>query len=104
MLVNKAQLIDAMVESSDLTKAVAGQALDAFIGSVSKALASGESVVLVNFGNFSVKSRAARTGRNPKTGQPIQIAASLIPTFKAGKLLKDAVAMPAEEVKEEEIA
>jgi DNA-binding protein HU-beta len=97
MLVNKAQLIDAIAESSDLTKSMAGQALDAFIGSVTKALAAGDSVALVGFGTFSVKSRAARTGRNPKTGEPIQIAEAVIPSFKAGKLLKDAVALVAEE-------
>ena len=89
---NKAQLIDAIVESSDLTKSMAGQALDAFISSVTKALAGGDSVALVGFGTFSVKSRAARTGRNPKTGEPIQIAEATIPNFKAGKILKDAVA------------
>jgi DNA-binding protein HU-beta len=103
--VNKAQLIDAIVESSDLTKSMAGQALDAFIASVTKALAAGESVALVGFGNFSVKSRAARTGRNPKTGAPIQIAEAVIPIFKAGKILKDAVAQgSAAQVAEEALA
>ena len=92
---NKAQLIDAMVENSDLTKSVAAQALDAFIVSVTKALAAGYSVALVGFGTYSVKPRAARTGRNPKTGEPIQIAQAVIPNFKAGKLLKDAVAIGA---------
>jgi DNA-binding protein HU-beta len=89
--VNKAQLIDSIVDASDMTKSMAGQALDAVIASITKALASGDSVALVGFGTFSVKSRAARTGRNPKTGEPIHIAEAVIPNFKAGKLLKDAV-------------
>jgi DNA-binding protein HU-beta len=65
--------------------------LDALVDSVADALKKGDQVVLVGFGTFSVKDRAARTGRNPQTGEPIQIAAARIPSFKAGKALKDAV-------------
>lgn len=88
---NKSELIDAIAESVDISKAAAGRALDAVISSVTGALKNGEQVVLVGFGTFSVKERAARTGRNPQTGDPIEIAAARIPGFKAGKALKDAV-------------
>lgn len=88
---NKSELIDAIAASADLPKAAAGRALDAMIDSVTEALQSGDSVVLVGFGTFAVKERAARTGRNPQTGKPIDIAAAKIPGFKAGKALKDAV-------------
>jgi DNA-binding protein HU-beta len=89
--VNKSELIDAIAASADIPKAVAGRALDAVIESVTGALKAGDSVVLVGFGTFAVKDRAARTGRNPQTGNPISIAAAKIPGFKAGKALKDAV-------------
>ena len=88
---NKSELIDKVAASADIPKAVAGRALDAVIESITGALAEGDSVVLVGFGTFSVKDRAARTGRNPQTGNPIEIAAAKIPGFKAGKALKDAV-------------
>ncbi|MDP0589666.1 MAG: HU family DNA-binding protein [Candidatus Endonucleobacter bathymodioli] len=88
---NKSELIDAIAASADIPKAGAGRALDAVIASVTAALQAGEQVVLVGFGTFSVKDRAARTGRNPQTGEPIQIAAAKIPSFKAGKALKDSV-------------
>ena len=88
---NKSDLIDAMAASSDLSKAAAGRALDAMTDAITKALQDGDQVALVGFGTFSVKDRAARTGRNPQTGEPIQIAAAKIPGFKAGKSLKDAV-------------
>ncbi len=88
---NKSELIDKVAASADIPKAVAGRALDAVIESITGALQDGESVVLVGFGTFSVKDRAARTGRNPQTGNPIEIAAAKIPGFKAGKALKDAV-------------
>ena len=88
---NKSELIDAIAASADITKAVAGRALDAVIESVTGALKAGDSVVLVGFGTFAVKERAARTGRNPQTGKPISIAAAKIPGFKAGKALKEAV-------------
>jgi len=89
--VNKSELIDKVAASADIPKAVAGRALDAVIESITGALQEGDSVVLVGFGTFSVKDRAARTGRNPQTGNPIEIAAAKIPGFKAGKALKDAV-------------
>ncbi len=89
---NKSELIDAIASKASLSKTDAGQALDAVIASVGEALKSGDTVTLVGFGTFSVKERAARTGRNPKTGAAIQIAASKVPGFKAGKGLKDIVA------------
>ena len=88
---NKSELIDAIAASADIPKASAGRALDAMINTVSTALADGDQVVLVGFGTFSVKERSARTGRNPQTGDPIEIPAAKIPSFKAGKALKDAV-------------
>ncbi|GAB1263218.1 DNA-binding protein HU-beta [Aurantivibrio infirmus] len=88
---NKSELIEAIAASADIPKAAAGRALDAMVDSVADTLKKGDQVVLVGFGTFSVKDRAARTGRNPQTGQPIQIAAARIPSFKAGKALKDAV-------------
>ncbi|MFB0963549.1 MAG: HU family DNA-binding protein [Pseudomonas sp.] len=88
---NKSELIDKVAASADIPKAVAGRALDAVIESITTALQEGDSVVLVGFGTFAVKDRAARTGRNPQTGNPIEIAAAKIPGFKAGKALKDAV-------------
>jgi DNA-binding protein HU-beta len=89
--VNKAELIDSIAASADIPKAAAGRALDAMIDAVEGALKKGDTVALVGFGTFSVKDRAARTGRNPQTGKPIEIAAAKIPSFKAGKALKDAV-------------
>ncbi len=88
---NKSELIDAIAASADIPKAAAGRALDATMAAVTETLTKGESVALVGFGTFSVKERAARTGRNPQTGEPIQIAAATLPTFKPGKALKDAV-------------
>lgn len=88
---NKSELIDAIAESADLSKAAAGRALDAVVESVTGALKDGDSVSLVGFGVFSVKDRAARKGRNPQTGAEIQIKAAKVPSFKAGKALKDAV-------------
>ena len=87
---NKSELIDAIAESADLSKASAGRALDAAVEAITNALKSNDSVSLVGFGTFSVKERAARTGHNPQTGAPIEIAAAKIPSFKAGKALKDA--------------
>ncbi|NDG93194.1 MAG: HU family DNA-binding protein [Gammaproteobacteria bacterium] len=82
---NKQELIDNMAESADISKAAASRALDAMIDSISGALKKGDSLTLVGFGTFSVRSRAARAGRNPKTGETIQIKASKVPAFKAGK-------------------
>ena len=88
---NKSELIDAIAASADIPKAAAGRALDATIEAITGALKSDDQVVLVGFGTFSVKDRAARTGRNPQTGEPIQIKAAKVPGFKPGKALKDAV-------------
>ena len=88
---NKQQLIENIAGSADITKAAAGRALDSVINSITGSLKQGDSIVLVGFGTFSVRNRAARTGRNPQTGQEIQIAAARVPAFKAGKALKDAV-------------
>ncbi len=88
---NKQELIENIAASADITKAAAGRALDSMIESVTGSLKNGDSVVLVGFGTFSVRDRAARIGRNPQTGQEIQIAAARVPAFKAGKALKDAV-------------
>jgi DNA-binding protein HU-beta len=89
--VNKSELIEAVAASADIPKAAAGRAVDAMVEAITGALKADDQVVLVGFGTFSVKERAARTGRNPQTGQPIEIAAAKIPSFKAGKALKDAV-------------
>ncbi|MCK7597448.1 HU family DNA-binding protein [Microbulbifer sp. CAU 1566] len=88
---NKSELIEAIAASADIPKAAAGRALDAMVESITDALKKGDQVALVGFGTFAVKERAARTGRNPRTGDPIEIAAAKIPNFKAGKALKDAV-------------
>ena len=88
---NKSELIEAVAASADLPKAAAGRALDAMVEAITDALKKNDQVVLVGFGTFAVKERAARTGRNPQTGAPINIAAAKIPGFKAGKALKDAV-------------
>ncbi len=88
---NKSELIDAIAANSGLSKADAGRALDGFTDAITSALAGGDSVSMVGFGTFAVKHRAARAGRNPRTGETIQIKASNNPAFKAGKGLKDAV-------------
>lgn len=89
---NKQELINSIAAETGLTKKDSGAALDAFTASVAKSLSKGEPVRLLGFGTFDVKSRAARTGKNPKTGETIKIAASKSPSFKAGKELKDCVA------------
>ncbi len=88
---NKTELIDAVAEGADISKAAATRAVDTVLGSITDTLAKGETVALVGFGTFSVKNRAARTGRNPRTGEAIDIPAAKVPSFKAGKALKDAV-------------
>jgi len=90
-LMNKSELISAIAEKSNLTKADAGRALDATVSAITESLSNGEPVTLIGFGTFEVRDRAARTGRNPRTGEEIQIKASKNAAFKAGKLLKDAV-------------
>ena len=88
---NKSDLIDAIADSADISKAAAGRALDAAVEAVKKALKKGDEVTLVGFGSFYVGKRAARTGRNPRTGATIKIKAAKVPKFRAGKGLKDAV-------------
>ena len=88
---NKTELINAIAEKAGLSKADAKKALDAFVCSVEETLAKGDKLTLVGFGTFEVRERAARTGKNPRTGEKIQIAASKNPVFKAGKALKDAI-------------
>ena len=88
---NKSELVDAVAESAELSKAAASRAVDGFISAVTGALTEGDQVALVGFGTFLVRDRAARTGRNPRTGEEIQIPAAKNPAFKAGKALKDAV-------------
>ncbi len=89
---NKAEFTGAIAEASGLTKADAERAVEAMFDTVKKALSSGDSVSLVGFGTFVVRSRAARSGRNPRTGDEIKIPASKVPAFKPGKALKDALA------------
>ncbi len=88
---NKTELVEAVAQAADLPKAAVSKALDAMTVAVSKALKEGDSVVITGFGTFSVRERPARTGHNPKTGEPMEIAASKAPVFKAGKTLKDAI-------------
>ena len=88
---NKADLISSMAEKSKLTKKDAEAALKAFIESIEEALAKGEKVQLVGFGTFEARERAAREGRNPRTKEVINIPASTVPVFKAGKEFKDRV-------------
>lgn len=88
---NKSELIDVVAESADLPKAAAGRAIDAMIDAITESLKKEDPVVLVGFGSFATKHRAARTGRNPQTGAAIEIKAARVPGFKAGKALKDAV-------------
>ena len=89
---NKSELIDVVAQEAGVTKSSAGEVVDATLDAIADALSGGDTVALVGFGTFSVRERSARTGRNPRTGESINIAASKIPAFKAGKALKDAVA------------
>jgi DNA-binding protein HU-beta len=88
---NKTEIIEAMADSADISKAAAGRALDGMVEAIVNSMKQGEQVSLVGFGTFTVRERAAREGRNPQTGATIQIKASKIPSFKAGKGLKDAL-------------
>lgn len=90
-LVNKSELIDAIAAQADISKAAAGRALDGALEAVKDALQKGDMVTLVGFGTFYVGKRAARNGRNPRTGKTIKIAAASLPKFRAGKSLKEAV-------------
>ncbi len=88
---NKLELVSAIAEQANLTKKDAEAALKAFVDSVEASLKKGEKVQLVGFGTFEVRERAARVGRNPRTNEEMQIAAAKVPTFKAGKALKDLI-------------
>jgi len=88
---NKTDLINAVAESTELSKKDAGKAVDAVFQTIMDSLGKGEKVQIIGFGNFEVRDRAARKGRNPQTGEEIQIPASKVPAFRAGKALKDAV-------------
>ena len=88
---NKTDLIDSIAASADLPKSAAARAVESVLSAVTAALKEGQSVTLPGFGTFEVRHRAERKGRNPKTGEEITIAASKVPSFKAGKALKDAV-------------
>ncbi|MBV7508862.1 HU family DNA-binding protein [Bacillus sp. sid0103] len=88
---NKAELVNAVATQSELTKKDATKAVDVLFETISHTLAKEEKIQLIGFGTFEVRERAARTGRNPQTGEEIQISASKIPAFKAGKELKEAV-------------
>ncbi|BAO43660.1 MULTISPECIES: HU family DNA-binding protein [Thiolapillus] len=88
---NKKELAESMADAADISQAAAARALDGMIAAVTKALQEGDTVSIIGFGSFLVRDRAARTGRNPKTGEAIEIKASKSPAFKAGKALKDAV-------------
>ncbi len=88
---NKSELIDAISESADISKQDAGRALDSAMEAIKNALKAGDMVTLVGFGSFYTGERAARTGRNPRTGEDIKIEAAKVPKFRPGKALKDAV-------------
>ncbi|WP_290649698.1 HU family DNA-binding protein [Aquisalimonas sp.] len=88
---NKSELVEAVAQNADLSKASAARAVDAMVDAVTRALKENDSVSLVGFGTFTVRERAARSGRNPRTGDTINIPATKVPSFKAGKALKDAV-------------
>ena len=88
---NKSELIQAVADAAAISKSTAGKAVDAVIDNIKKSLADNDPVTLIGFGTFSVRERAARTGRNPRTGERLEIKAAKVPIFKAGKALKDAV-------------
>jgi DNA-binding protein HU-beta len=90
-IVNKSELIEAIAQNADISKAAAGKALDGMIDAVTTALKTGDTVTLVGFGTFYVGERAERNGRNPKTGEALVIPAAKTPKFRAGKALKDAM-------------
>ena len=88
---NKTEIIDSIAKSADISKAAAGRALDSTVAAIKTTLKKGGMITLVGFGTFYVGKRAARTGRNPRTGAAIKIKAAKVPKFRAGKALKDAV-------------
>lgn len=89
---NKTELIAAVAEKTDLSKKDADAAVSAVLGAITDALKAGDKIQLVGFGTFEVRNRAAKQGRNPRTGETMTVPASRVPAFKAGKALKDAVA------------
>lgn len=91
LIMNKTELINAVAEKSELTKKDATKAVEALLDVLTDSLSKGDKVQLIGFGNFEVRDRAARSGRNPQTGEAIEIPASKVPAFKPGKALKDAV-------------
>lgn len=88
---NKTDLINAVAAKSEIEKKTAEKAVNAVFASLTEALKAGDKVQLIGFGTFEVRERAAKTGRNPKTGEAMEIAAAKVPAFKAGKALKDAI-------------
>jgi DNA-binding protein HU-beta len=96
-MMTKQELVDAMASAADISKASAERALSAFTDSVSNALKGGNSLILPGFGSFSVSERSARSGRNPRTGEMMQIPASVVAKFRAGKKLKEALNQPQKE-------
>jgi DNA-binding protein HU-beta len=91
MDMNKTDLISTVTEKTNLTKKDASRAVESVFESITEALSRGDKVQLIGFGNFEIRERAARKGRNPQTGQEIDIAASKVPVFKPGKALKDSI-------------
>jgi len=89
--VNKTEMIDYIAQKADISKAAAQRALDAAVEAIQNTLAKGDMVTLVGFGTFYVSERAARSGRDPRTGNSIEIKAAKVPKFRAGKALKDAI-------------
>lgn len=89
---NKSELIDAIAAEAGISKADAAKTLDAFVNTITHAVAGGDSVALIGFGTFKASARAARTGKNPKTGEPLEIAATTVPKFTPGATFKAAVA------------
>lgn len=88
---NKSELIEALAKETDLSKAAAGRTLEALVQIITKTVAKKEDVQLIGFGTFKANKRAARTGKNPRTGEPLKIAAATVPSFKAGAAFKAAV-------------
>ena len=92
---NKSELIEAVAAKTELTKAAAGRAVEMVLDTIAETVAKGDTVSVIGFGSFEARKRAARTGKNPQTGEGLKIAASTVPAFKAGKAFKDRVASAA---------
>jgi DNA-binding protein HU-beta len=89
--VNKAEMIEHIAQAAEISKSAAERAVDAMVGAIKSSLRKGDMVTLVGFGSFYVSERAARTGRNPRTGEELKIGAARVPKFRSGKALKDAI-------------